>query len=1027
MKKQKKIIYAAAIFSILLSNLISFNPQAAYAFTCNLYSCDVNVAEETDNAMDRVMSRTEEIFTEAEDRYGFDKDIWRKAKRKVYAPRVEISFDNANPSAGEKVTAHAVPEFFQNDPQNLYYTWYLIHTDDGTPQSATNSIEEGKIEAAKIMARGDYDSELDDANYSGSSDDPDSDGWPSVDDSYSESKSAAPFGGADGEGGITNSSKIHSSASEYCNSLAEDESPSNDNCSYLSDSSYTSTPQYYTLDSSQTDYFCNQCRSYFLEHTDLLPSSSCTGNRNQCCYNAIPQANLECSSTTTVIDPITGEPTDVTTYFKCAYDSSTGYCGDTADYCGSDTTCQTSRSSCYDNFKTCNKNTVENCIDDKVNQCEDEHTSNNDEIIFDVTRCYKHNFGTNTGEVAFSNDDGSGIDYPVACKHKWVDISDSYASGSGKFPNGEEDKWKTDPRDPDTDGDGFSDEADVIGLGQEDFTWNYQEGDRVGVIVEGTSMLPTDEKNVYYKIMWGGLDVCDNTKTGLMSDDECDGSDDYGYVFLATKSPSEEASEEKLQISLSYSPENPVADPTSDETMSDANEVTVSASLDNTDLKPENLYYTWYIQEEETTEGEVSWEEIDLEDNFEISTSSSGLGISTFSFTPKKSFLEGKSGDIVDLRVVAAVSRTSSPSSYETSSLGRTSPRRGYANVEIPINKNGVYIKLYNVSINADGKADLGDEICDEDPYRTNCPAVQNEMLAAKISGSSSRYTSGNISWSLNGESLYQPLDYSLFEDWSSLSDTAVFFPITKNTGETEKISIIATPKDKLQTVSVSRSIKVTSPSAQIVSDDESVSWRKVTSVESETAMGETSFIESDSVYEAFLDNSPSYKLDSIPNYLLFNTDNTTINWSIDGVDINDPDYNEENGNLIVTGFADNNQTIFLNTSIEEGAYSTLGAKFKKYWSKDERNVLYSAWGIQPQTIEASTSIDIETVADVPIEDDEDSSALAKPKQILAAIGTHLPEYAMYILRLALTILVMFFSSVFFYGITQRISLNEEK
>jgi hypothetical protein len=38
-----------------------------------------------------------------------------------------------------------------------------------------------------------------------------------------------------------------------------------------------------------------------------------------------------------------------------------------------------------------------------------------------------------------------------------------------------------------------------------------------------------------------------------------------------------------------------------------------------------------------------------------------------------------------------------------------------------------------------------------------------------------------------------------------------------------------------------------------------------------------------------------------------------------------------------------------------------------------------------------------------------------------------LPYYTMYILRLTLTLLVMFFVSIFFYNLTQKISLYEEK
>ena len=50
--------------------------------------------------------------------------------------------------------------------------------------------------------------------------------------------------------------------------------------------------------------------------------------------------------------------------------------------------------------------------------------------------------------------DESGMDYSVPCKHKWMNAP-GYKTGSGKFPTGEEEYWKTDPTDPDTDGDGF--------------------------------------------------------------------------------------------------------------------------------------------------------------------------------------------------------------------------------------------------------------------------------------------------------------------------------------------------------------------------------------------------------------------------------------------------------------------------------------------------------------------------------------------------------------------------------------------
>ena len=1014
MKTNKQIVRLFFVLAFLFSNFFPTGNALAYSF---------NIPGGWGGSMSiDVPTIAKQAASEMENRYGFNQDEWRRAKRKVYAPRVEISFDNTNPKSGEKVTAHAVPEFFKNDPQNLYYTWYIIHTDtseidnDSNPLGATNSIEEGKIEASKYMARGDYDSSLDGASYSDSGADPDRDGWPASDEARDD-KMAAPYGGADGVGGITDKTKRHKSASEYCKSHAEGENPSKENCNYLSDSSYVSTLYYYTLDSSQTDFYCKECYDYFSDHSSELPSSTCTGNRNQCCYNPIPKSNLECS---------TGDPP---TYYKCAYDSATSYC-DSATYCGSDTTCQNAMLACYDNFKTCNKNTVQGCIDDKVDECVDSHTSNNEEIIFDVSRCYKHQFGVNKNPVAFSNDDGSGLDYPVDCEHKWEDISGSYVSGSGTFPTGEEEKWKTDPNDPDTDGDGFLDEADIIGLGQENFTWTYQPGDRVGVVVEGTSMLPTDEKTAYYKIMWGYMDVCDSTKTKLLSGDQCDDSDDYGYGFLATKAPGEEYSDEKIKASLSYSPENPVADPTSDDTMADADEITVTSSIDNTDLSPQNIYYTWYIERKESIEGGNPWKKIsNLEDSFTLSGSgpSSGLGLSSFSFTPKKDFLKGISDDLVNLRVTVSISRTSEPTTYESDVLERSTPRKGFASVEIPVNKNGISIKLYKVNINESGKAELGDEICGVYPYRETCPVTKSQMVAAKISGS--EYSSGNsqFSWNLDGDPLYQPVDYSVFESWSGISGQTVFFPITKEAGELEDISVTATPKTKLQVVNIGRSLMVVDPLVFIKSSDENISWPKEYSVESQSLKDITYTRASDSLYEAQIFETASYALESIPDYFVDNNNpNISYSWTINGEDVEAQDFDPEALGLSYVGFTGSDGSgIEFTSGPDEGSTYTLAADVKRYWSEEETNVLYKAWGISPETLESSASLDVETVDTYAIESDE--GAAANPKQVLAVIGTHIPHYTAYVLRLILTLLVMLSVSAFFYGLTQKLSLYEEK
>jgi hypothetical protein len=1025
MKKNKKTIVSAISALALLSNL--FLPTAAWAYSFNVgpYQTSINVndilREANYNSLSDLVNGaaddvSENIIQSTEERFGFTDDLWRAATRKMSAPRVEIFFDNTNPKPGEKVTAHAVPEFFKNDPQNIYYTWYIIHTKDGDIKTATNSIKEGKIEAAKDLARGDYDPNLDGQTYSDPSKDPDNDGWPNVDaNSFSEDTVAAPMGGADGVGGLADSTvEAYDSASKYCDSLGGHTAS---DCSFHDDSTYLPLASYFTPFSTQANHYCNLCSNYFVEDGASSYASAET-SRNDCCYAAIPQESLECSET----DPITEE----TTYFKCPQDPGTDYCG---------TTYNSLFDGCYSTFKSANRSNMASCLDSKYDSCKADwkevHQDYNDDGFSDftgqatvgVSRCFRHNFGTNANASPYlensntdsTTNDPSGLDYSVSCKHKWANASE-YTSGSGKFSTGEEKAWGTDPTDPDTDGDGSVDEADVIGLGQDSLTWNYQPGDRVGVVVEGTSMIPTDETSAYYKIMWGYMDVCDSTKSSLLDKDECDGSGDYGSGFLATESPNEQG-DDKLKVSLSFSPDAPLADPSDDNaenisadgTISDADQITLTSSLDNTDNNPGNLFYSWQISTGNPQKDD--WKEIkDIPGNFNTASPSAGMGLSTFSFTPKKSALSSNSG-INYFKVTLTASKASD-----------LTQGRARSSVIIPVNTQGVKIALHKVDI-VGGKAVVGDEICTDGLYKTLCPVTRGQMLAAVASGSHYKSDNSEFSWKVDDNPVYPPSGASvLFDGWSNMS---VFFPITKNEQEIESISVTATSKDELQPATGARLTTVVHPAVFIKSGDANLSWPKTYTAEAPNQKSTYQTFESPNAFEALTNSNPSYYLDFVPYYLIGEDANSQINWSVNGTDITSPDFFENNPYLGQISLENNDRTIKLPTGSVEGSFTDLSAEVKKYWSDDERSIPYTAWGIAPDTLSGDSSVSIETVS-APTEINN-TSASAGSGQILAAIGTHLPHYFMYLLRLALTMAVMFVVSAGFYGVSQKLNFSDEE
>jgi hypothetical protein len=1033
MKKNKKII--VSVFSVLALTLNLVLPITAQAYTVGLPSLsnggsvniDVNkiLQEAQYSSISQIaQNATTDITNSTEQRYGISSDIFRSAERKADAPRAEVFFDNTNPKVGEKVTAHAVPEFFKNDPQNLYYTWYIIHTTDGRIQTATNTIKEGKTEAAGIMARGDYDPNLDGQTYADPGKDPDNDGWPAVDaNSYDSNTCAAPMGGSDGVGGLADQTvDSYKTSTNWCDSLG---GHAWDNCAYNDTDASRPLDTYFTLKSSQNNHYCDLCKDYF-SGDGASASASAKTTRNNCCYTNTPQSSLQCSTTTQVTDPDTGVVSDVTTYSKCPQNSGTDYCG---------VTYNPLFDSCYDTFKEANKSIANACLGPQYDSCKTDWTTTHgnpdsqgfstfsEQATVGVSRCYRHNFGTNNAATPFmsnelsssATNDPSGLDYPVSCSHKWPNAP-GYKSGSGKFTTGEEKYWKTDPTDPDTDGDGIPDGAAIIGLGKQEFTWNYQSGDRVGVAIEGTSMIPTDEKSAYFKIMWGYLDTCDSTKKDLMDKDECDSSGDYGFGFLATRSPNEQG-DDRLKISLSSSPDNPLADPSdenkdnisSDGTIADADRITVTSSLDNTNENPTNLYYTWQISKGDPQKND--WTEIkDIPGNFNTASPAAGMGISQFSFTPKKSALSSASG-----LNYFKVTLTASKASDLTAGRGRSS-------VIIPVNTQGVKISLHKVDIK-DGKAVVGDEVCNDGLYKTLCPVVKGQMLAAQVSGS--HYKSGNsqFSWTVDGSAAYPPANASLlFDGWSN---TTIFLPVTKDEQQVENISVTATSKDELQPATGTRLATVVHPAAFIKSGDTSLSWPKVYTAEDPNHKATYQKIESSDAFNTVISADASYYLDFVPGYLLSNDGNTAIDWSINGTGISDANFYANNPTINGISTANNNQQLTISTPAAVGEYFTLGANVKKYWSDDERSIAYSAWGIAPDTLSGNSSASVEMVA-APATDNTVGAANS-PGQILAAIGTHLPHYFMYLLRLVLTMAVMFVVSAGFYGLTQRLNFSDEE
>lgn len=202
--------------------------------------------------------------------------------------------------------------------------------------------------------------------------------------------------------------------------------------------------------------------------------------------------------------------------------------------------------------------------------------------------------------------------YKGYCKHlfpRWSkgtgSLRDVSETGDGKFDFEEEKFWGTDPRDPDTAQSGNRDEMNIVGVGLDKFKWTYQPGDKVGVVVEGISSVPTKHDDSSNMIMWAfSRNNCPVTNKGQYTQVikgynvviPTTGMDDDDFNYCLKENlvdPREGGQAAPLEISLSYDPKDPINDITENNS-GDTLEVVskINNGADNADY----VHYDWSVQ-----------------------------------------------------------------------------------------------------------------------------------------------------------------------------------------------------------------------------------------------------------------------------------------------------------------------------------------------------------------------------------------------------------------------------------------------
>ncbi len=401
----------------------------------------------------------------------------------------------------------------------------------------------------------------------------------------------------------------------------------------------------------------------------------------------------------------------------------------------------------------------------------------------------------------------------------------------GEFGFEDEIFFGTDPYDDDTADNRVKDEATVVGLGQDTFSWIYSPGDQIGVIVEGESMMATKHPDSSKMIMFATVNnACD--LSGIMNETVLpvdigsytasirgrnvkipavsygDENDSFEEVINNCLNNSENAfidparggAAKKLNISLSYSPTNPIYDPVGtvvageQTSVSVGDKLVVRASVTNADYDDDRLSFKWSVYRSNNLTADFdpeNWtrirsrtegvdpdnpDELFLEDFFADVTPLTGndLGSLELRLTPpdaeeRNELFTDENGEVRDTTYLKFRVEVEENFDLLSSELYRYDVSRGRGEVIVRLARSSDTIKVYTVTsreqITTPGDVS-GMPICADTPGQVAvCPVVKNQLLKLAVDerqegGGLSEYgdragAGGGYTWLLDGKPMY--------------------------------------------------------------------------------------------------------------------------------------------------------------------------------------------------------------------------------------------------------------------------------
>lgn len=644
---------------------------------------------------------------------------------------------------------------------------------------------------------------------------------------------------------------------------------------------------------------------------------------------------------------------------------------------------------------------------------------------------------------------GGGGGFNASCNHLFPRLP---SSGDGAFGLAEEKFWGTNPKDPSTADNGNKDEANIIGLAQNVFEWNYSAGDQVGVVIEGTSMIGTKYADSSSMIMWafskGDCPISLASSTGSFYQQIKGFQVDMLSIDLDLNKclernlvdPTVGGQATTIDLSVSATPDAPINDesfvleppvvgiPVPE---GGGDTVFVEASTGNSAKGVSEVLFEWEVEMANNPQfkngagllsNKVTRELQDLKllgsvkgtalDSVQLKLDILNNATTLFSGRRLADYLNTDGSGF--LRFTAKAS--------ENFSSGAV--RKGKGDVVVKFASTGKKIASYKPVTKLVGSGMqvalpnlvTTDPICNDDPLdRISCRIIKNEVIGLRVDPTDLT----NFQWLINGAPLLCNRAV-VSEDCEKDATGALtvgkqnfvnFFPVTGEVGDTYTVTVNANDVKTGKTVSLARSFHIIEPQLSLESADLSTAWPKLVGqykdVNGASSVACPSGLcneYSDSVLEAFSTETLKLKSDFIPDFLGARAERQ---WTIDGVLVEDTASIDAAGRTVFTiSFeALKNPSDVYNVSLVASVVQP----------QEMRRALRDIWSVSPLE---STELRFSVTTQVQLKEPGFAQGtLQGTRKYLAALSSYIPASVMFSFRIILSVMLILFTTRFLFAL----------